>query len=73
MGRCRGGRKSGVMTGYEGPLRMLQPKTFSSLLGLCGKDDSVMNSDYWNGSDDTNQKMQVCIQFALIFYIFTLF
>ena len=58
----RGRKRLGVMTDYEGPLKMLQPKTYLSLLGLCGKDGSNQNGlgcDYWNDNDNNSQKLQV--------------
>lgn len=50
------------MSDYEGPLKMLQPKTYTPLVTLSGRDGGnllAMNSDYWNNNCNNSAKMQV--------------
>ena len=50
------------MCDYDGPLKMLQSKTYISLSGLCGKDggnQNGMSTEFWNLNDNNNQKLQV--------------
>ena len=64
-------RPSSVMNDYEGPLKMLQPKTYTSLLTLGAKDGSSpigMNSDCWSNNNN-NQKMQVRCHYFLSKFI----
>ena len=47
-----------IMTDYDGPMKMLQPKTYTSLTAFCGKDGSSaagLSADLWN----TGHRMQV--------------